>query len=181
MTGAVCSASIWARRHPGAVAGIVHMEAFVEPLVTATTPPQVVEWFAWFRTTDGARAVLDDNHFVERVRELPNVTELRIVDGRQVYLRSAGALDRVSSTGALALDRFVIDARTGGVRLDPRGRDARELTIVVGEHAVQNLWNSAHDFQLVEVRHGAVIFKHSETRRTGPATARVVVVPSYAR
>lgn len=57
----------WARRHPGRVRGIVHMEAFVEPVTTSTTPEAVVRWFRNYRTPEGERAVLEDNQFVEQV------------------------------------------------------------------------------------------------------------------
>lgn len=66
----------WARRHPDRVRGIVHMEAFVEPITTTGTPAPVVAWFQRFRSEDGKRAVLDANEFVEKVlfRSVPTLT-----------------------------------------------------------------------------------------------------------
>lgn len=67
----------WARSHPTNVAGIAHMEGFVEPVESARTPAQVVEWFRRYRTDEGARMVLQDNQFVERVLfgQLPGLAD----------------------------------------------------------------------------------------------------------
>lgn len=75
----------WAMRHPRALRGIVFMETFVVAQDDANTPRQVQQFFLDYRTDAGARSVLDDNQFVERVLlgQLPHLAE----EDRQAYRR----------------------------------------------------------------------------------------------
>jgi haloalkane dehalogenase len=57
----------WARRHPGAVAGIAYMEAIVRPVSWDDWPPTARPIFEAFRSPAGEELVLDKNVFVERV------------------------------------------------------------------------------------------------------------------
>lgn len=117
----------------------------------------------------------------ERLSELPAILELRIAGPGLVFLRSSGSLDRVTTTGALAIDRYFIDAATGTLQLDPRAREAREVTLAAGERAVQQLWQGGHDYELVAIRSDGVVLRHSETFRDGRTATRLVVVQPYSR
>jgi haloalkane dehalogenase len=57
----------WARRHPGAVAGIAYMEGIVCPLTWADWPDNARNIFQVFRSPAGEEVVLDKNIFVEGV------------------------------------------------------------------------------------------------------------------
>jgi haloalkane dehalogenase len=57
----------WARRHPGAVAGIAYMEAIVCPLTWADWPDNARNIFQVFRSPAGEEVVLEKNLFVEGV------------------------------------------------------------------------------------------------------------------
>ncbi len=57
----------WARRHPGAVAGIAYMEAIVRPMEWDDWPPAARAVFEGFRSPAGEKMALDNNVFVERV------------------------------------------------------------------------------------------------------------------
>lgn len=67
----------WGRRHAGAVRGIAFMECFVVTQDRDNTPAPVLDWFRRYRTPEGARAVLEDNEFVEKVllRQLPELPD----------------------------------------------------------------------------------------------------------
>jgi haloalkane dehalogenase len=79
----------WARRHPEAVAGIVHMETFLEPIRTATTPEPVWKWFDEYRGSAAEHAVLQENQFVERVLlgQLSHLSEADRATYRAPYRR----------------------------------------------------------------------------------------------
>jgi len=57
----------WARRHPGAVAGIAYTEAIVGLLTWEDWPPEAVGIFRAMRSEAGESLVLDRNVFVERI------------------------------------------------------------------------------------------------------------------
>ena len=57
----------WARRHPGAVAGIAYMEGIVCPVTWADWPEVARNIFQVFRSPAGEEAILQKNVFVERV------------------------------------------------------------------------------------------------------------------
>lgn len=57
----------WARRHQGAVAAIVYLEAIVHPLSWQEWPESAREIFQAMRTDDGEHMVLDNNVFVEQI------------------------------------------------------------------------------------------------------------------
>ncbi len=57
----------WARRHPGAVAGIAYMEAIVRPVSWADWPDNARNIFQVFRSPAGEEVVLEKNIFVEGV------------------------------------------------------------------------------------------------------------------
>lgn len=57
----------WARRNPDRVAGIAYMEAIVRPRVWADFPEGRDRLFRMLRSPEGAKAVLEDNFFVETV------------------------------------------------------------------------------------------------------------------
>jgi haloalkane dehalogenase len=57
----------WARRHPGAVAGICYMEGIVRPVQWSEWSPQATPVFQGFRSDAGEVMVLEKNVFVEKV------------------------------------------------------------------------------------------------------------------
>jgi haloalkane dehalogenase len=57
----------WARRHPGAVAGIAYMEGIVCPVTWADWPDNARNIFQVFRSPAGEEVILEKNVFVERV------------------------------------------------------------------------------------------------------------------
>lgn len=57
----------WMRRHPGAVAGVAHMEGIVKPLRWDEWPAGASEIFRAFRSEAGDDLVLNKNVFVENV------------------------------------------------------------------------------------------------------------------
>ena len=57
----------WANRHRERVAGIVYMEAIVQPVTWADWPENARKVFQGFRSEGGESMVLDKNVFVERV------------------------------------------------------------------------------------------------------------------
>lgn len=78
----------WARRHPDAVRGIAHMEAIVVAPTTANTPAASLDFFRSYRTPEGARGVLEDNQFIERVllRQFPEMAADDVAEYRRPYL-----------------------------------------------------------------------------------------------
>lgn len=56
----------WARRNERKVRALIFMETFVWRMPT-TAPKPVLDFFEFYRSADGAKAVLDDNQFVETV------------------------------------------------------------------------------------------------------------------
>ncbi|MEM9040285.1 MAG: haloalkane dehalogenase [Actinomycetota bacterium] len=56
----------WARRHPGAVAGIAYLEANVAPRSWSQLTPEGREFFEALRSEAGERMALVDNVFIER-------------------------------------------------------------------------------------------------------------------
>lgn len=57
----------YARRNPGNVAGIVHMEAIIAERRYADWRPQAAEWFAALRSPDGEKLIFEDNLFIEGI------------------------------------------------------------------------------------------------------------------
>jgi len=57
----------WAQRHPGAVKGIVYMEAIVRPLTWDEWPEGARRIFQGMRSEQGEELVLERNLFVERI------------------------------------------------------------------------------------------------------------------
>lgn len=82
----------WARRNPGRVAGIAHMESIVRPLRWEEWPEAAADMFRSFRLPEGEGLVIDQNLFVEVV--LP-ASIIRDLDGaemqeyRRPYLEAA--------------------------------------------------------------------------------------------
>lgn len=68
----------WAWAHPGAVAGICHMEGMVAPLSWDDWPAGAVDLFKAFRSPAGDDMVLRDNVFIEQV--LPSAILSRVSD-----------------------------------------------------------------------------------------------------
>jgi haloalkane dehalogenase len=57
----------WIATHPGATAGVAHMEGIVKPLSWDEWPESAREMFQTFRSPAGEAVVLEKNVFVERV------------------------------------------------------------------------------------------------------------------
>lgn len=55
----------WARKHPGAVKGIVYMEAITRPRSWEEVPGVARETFKKLRTVEGEKMVLQENSFIE--------------------------------------------------------------------------------------------------------------------
>ncbi|WP_028777938.1 haloalkane dehalogenase [Shimazuella kribbensis] len=55
----------WARRHPGAVKGIVYMEAIIKPRSWSEIPEQGRKIFQTLRSPEGEKMVLEQNSFLE--------------------------------------------------------------------------------------------------------------------
>lgn len=56
----------WARRNADKVRTLIFMETFVWRM-TPDAPPPVLDFFRFYRSDEGAKAVLEENQFVERV------------------------------------------------------------------------------------------------------------------
>jgi haloalkane dehalogenase len=54
----------WSMRHPGRVKGIAFSEAVLPPFEWTNWPNELRDKFAFLRSEEGERAVLDDNYFV---------------------------------------------------------------------------------------------------------------------
>ena len=81
----------WANRHRNRVAGIVYMEAIVQPVTWADWPDDARKVFQGFRSDAGEAMVLEKNVFVERV--LPSavirgLTEDEMTEYRRPFLDS---------------------------------------------------------------------------------------------
>ena len=57
----------WARRHPDRIAGIVYMEAIVQPLNWSEWPEPSRPLFEALRSAEGERLILEKNVFIERI------------------------------------------------------------------------------------------------------------------
>ncbi|MGE0658914.1 MAG: haloalkane dehalogenase [Reyranellaceae bacterium] len=57
----------YARRNPGKVAGIVHMEAIIAERRYSDWRPQAAEWFAAIRSAQGEKLIIEDNLFIESI------------------------------------------------------------------------------------------------------------------
>lgn len=55
----------WARRHPGAVRGVAHMETIIGPRSWADEDEATRRFFGTLRSEEGERLVLEENRFVE--------------------------------------------------------------------------------------------------------------------
>lgn len=75
----------WANRHRSRVAGIVYMEAIVQPVTWAQWPPAARKIFQGFRSDAGEEMVLDKNIFVEAV--LPGSILRRLDDNEMAEYR----------------------------------------------------------------------------------------------
>jgi haloalkane dehalogenase len=81
----------WARRHPGKVAGIVYMEAFVQPLEYADMGFAGSLGFRVMRSSLGEWLILEHNVFVERILPasvLRGLTEEELAHYRAPYLEA---------------------------------------------------------------------------------------------
>jgi haloalkane dehalogenase len=78
----------WARRNERAVQGIAHMEAFVVAQTAQNTPKFALDFFRFFQTPEGERAVLEQNHFVENVllKQFPHMSEADQAAYRKPYI-----------------------------------------------------------------------------------------------
>jgi len=78
----------WAARHPGAVAGICHMEAIVTPLSWDDWPDVATALFQALRSEAGEEMVLEKNVFVERILpagDPPHLTEADMEEYRRPF------------------------------------------------------------------------------------------------
>jgi haloalkane dehalogenase len=78
----------WAARHPGAVAGICHMEAIVMPLSWDDWPEVARGIFQGLRSEAGEEMVLEKNVFVERILpagDPPHLTEADMEEYRRPF------------------------------------------------------------------------------------------------
>jgi haloalkane dehalogenase len=57
----------WARRHPDRVKGIVHFESITAPASTEHAGETAKWFYAFMRSEEGERAVIEDNMFIESV------------------------------------------------------------------------------------------------------------------
>ena len=57
----------WAHRHPERVKGIVHMESITAPADTKTSGAGAKSFYGFMRSTEGEKAVIEDNMFVEKI------------------------------------------------------------------------------------------------------------------
>lgn len=136
----------WARRNERAVQGIAHMEAFVVAQTSQNTPAQALQFFRFFHTPGGERAVLEQNHFVENVllKQFPQMSEADkaayrkpfLTPGesrrptlswpRQVPIDGEPALTHEAFTQYLAwlkqsqIPKLFINAEPGGLVVGPR-------------------------------------------------------------
>ena len=80
----------WAMRNEARVRGIAFMETFVVSQDDTNTPPQALEFFAWFRTGEAEREVLMNNAFVETVllRQFPDMPEQDRAEYRRPFVEA---------------------------------------------------------------------------------------------
>jgi haloalkane dehalogenase len=81
----------WARRHPGAMRGIVYFETFVRPRTWDEMDPSVRGFFERLRSPEGEQMVLRDNLFVEKLlpgRILRQLSEAEMSVYRRPFLNS---------------------------------------------------------------------------------------------
>ena len=116
---------------------------------------------------------------IERLPELPDIVELRVIDSTTVFMRSTGGLSRLSSEGGLVEDRKYFEAETGAVRVDPRARDPREITLTVREQASNEFGYGGSTFRLLAVTRSGIVFHHDRQLRNGTRLERKVIVPPY--
>ncbi|MGB7301127.1 MAG: haloalkane dehalogenase [Burkholderiaceae bacterium] len=80
----------WANRHRDRVAGIVYMEAIVQPVTWAQWPDDARGVFQAFRSDGGENMVLDKNIFVERVLPsavIRDLSESEMAEYRRPFLK----------------------------------------------------------------------------------------------
>lgn len=75
----------WANRHRDRIAGIVYMEAIVQPVTWAQWPDDARKVFQGFRSNAGESMVLEKNIFVERV--LPSAVIRDLTDDEMAHYR----------------------------------------------------------------------------------------------
>ena len=66
----------WAKRHPDRIAGVVYMEAIVQPIAWEDFPGQATEVFQAMRSPAGETLVLDQNVFVEQILPMSILRDL---------------------------------------------------------------------------------------------------------
>lgn len=66
----------WAKRHPDRIAGIVYMEAIVQPIAWEDFPGQATEVFQAMRSPAGETLVLEQNVFVEQILPMSILRDL---------------------------------------------------------------------------------------------------------
>jgi haloalkane dehalogenase len=76
----------WACRHPDRVAGIVYMEAIVQPLTWAEWPEPSRPLFEALRSPEGERLILEKNVFIERI--LPASIQRKLTDAEMDAYRA---------------------------------------------------------------------------------------------
>lgn len=116
---------------------------------------------------------------VEKVHELPDIVELRILDSRTIYMRSMGGFIRLSSEGGFVEDRHYIEAETGAIKPNPNARKPNEITITVGEQASNEIAYGGNTYKLFEIKGKAIRFHHTQALRNSKRLERDVIVSPY--
>ena len=117
---------------------------------------------------------------IEEVDRLPNIAELRIIDGKSVHLRAPHRhMHRLSREGGLIEDRLYIDAGTGQLEVKPDARKPDEMTLTVGERAQDGMANEWVTFELLEIKGNRAVFRLTGVTRTRRPLDRLVTVREY--
>jgi haloalkane dehalogenase len=94
----------WARRNEERMRALIFMETFVWKM-TPEAPPPVLDFFRFYRSAEGARAVLEENQFVEKV--LLNQIRDQISDDEVELYRRPFATPGAARLPTLAFPREV--------------------------------------------------------------------------
>jgi haloalkane dehalogenase len=95
----------WARRHPGKVAGIVHMEGVMRTMAWTEWPDQTRDFVRALKGDEGERLVLDENQIVEGF--LPLGTARKLTDLEMERYRRPYKTTRESRQPTLDLAREI--------------------------------------------------------------------------
>ena len=115
------------------------------------------------------------------VDRIINIVEFRILDDKQVYLRTDRhqKLDRITADGGLFDDRHYING-AGEFKEAPNARAPSEIVITIGESMMQaNPHGDSNMLRLIKTEKSKAVFHHTGLRRNGEKINRMISVSPY--